>query len=205
MQINRPHNDKNTGSGARGLFEATKRVFTTSWIYPTIAIAVTAIFWVLFASLDQLLFFSPILTFYLPNDAIANFVLSSITAAILGVVISMNVYALNQRQDRSSPMKDAKNLRLTNTRTFNSASSLFSGSSLNVLSTVCASCSSLIGLVFTSLLGTALGASVSVFLSNYQTPLRIVSILILLWSWYSISKSLSSKGYCHILDNSGNN
>jgi Na+/H+-translocating membrane pyrophosphatase len=136
-------------------------------------------------------------------DAIANFVISSITAAILGVVVSMNVYALNQRL-HYSPLKEniEKVNKISSTST---ASSLFSGSSLSILSTVCASCSSSIGLVLTSVFGTALGASVSAFLSNYQTPLRIVSILILLWSWYSISKSLSTKGYCLIPDNRTNN
>jgi len=48
------------------------------------------------------------------------------TAAILGVVISMNVYALNQRL-HYSPNK----ISITST-----ASSLFSDSSLSVLSTV---------------------------------------------------------------------
>jgi hypothetical protein len=51
------------------------------------------------------------------------------------------------------------------------------------------------------LFGSGLGATVSTFLSNYQTPLRIVSVVILLWSYYSISKSLSTNSYCRIVNN----
>ena len=76
-------------------------------------------------------------------------------------------------------------------------SSLFSGSSLSILSTVCASCSSSLGFVLTSIFGTGLGVSLSAFVSNYQT-----SQLILPWSWYSISKSLSTKRYCALTSNS---
>ena len=206
MQVNTSDRNKNNGNKSRSLVQATKIVFTTSWIYVSIAVGITAIFWVLFASLDQLLFFSPILTFYLPEDAIADLILSSITAAILGVVVSMNVYALNQhRLYRNSSIKHTTTRKNTSPTVTTTSASLFSGSSLSILSTVCASCSSSIGLVLTSVFGTALGASVSAFLSNYQTPLRIVSILILLWSWYSISKSLSTKGYCLIPDNRTNN
>ena len=121
---------------------------------------------------------------------------SSITAAILGIVISMNVYALNQRRHHnSSSIKDTKRIRMENTGTTATSSpisSLFSGSSQSILSTACASCSSSLGLVLTSIFGTGLGVSVSTLLSNYQT----LSVLILLWSWYSISKSLSTKSYC---------
>lgn len=160
-------------------------------------------FWILFASFDQLLFFSPILTFYLPEDAIENFILSSITAAILGMVISMNVYALNQRRHHSSSMKNIKKSKKTSITS--TASSLFSGSSLSILSTVCASCSSSLGFILTSIFGTGLGISVSTFLSNYQAPLRVVSVLILLWSWYSISKGIAyENSYCSIANNDNN-
>ena len=49
-----------------------------------------------FSFFDQLLFFSPILVFYLLRDAIGNFILSLITTGILGMVISMNIYGQQQ-------------------------------------------------------------------------------------------------------------
>jgi hypothetical protein len=58
------------------------------------AISIFGIFWVIFNVFDQLLFFSPIVTFYIPEDAIVDFILSSITAVLMGIVVSMNVFVL---------------------------------------------------------------------------------------------------------------
>jgi hypothetical protein len=69
------------------------------------------------------------------------------------------------------------------------AASFFSGSSIGVLSSTCASCSSL-GFLLVSVFGGA-GVTISTFLSNYQTPLRIISIALLLWAYYSISARLT--------------
>jgi hypothetical protein len=92
---------------------------------------------------------------------------------MLGLVVSMNVYALNQRRllHHHSSIRDMKQMIRKNTdaATASSASSLFSGSSLSILSTVCASCSSSLGFVLTSIFGTGLGVSLSAFVSNYQT------------------------------------
>jgi hypothetical protein len=150
---------------------STKSVFSY-WTYISLAGTIAAIFWIVFNFFDQLLFFSPIVIFYLPDDATLDFILSNITAVLLGMVVSMNVYVF----------KHARGMRL-------SAASFFSGSSIGVLSSTCASCSSL-GFLLVSTLGGA-GITISTFLSNYQTPLRIVSIALLLWAFYSISIRLT--------------
>ena len=155
---------------------SAKLVFS-HWIYITLAGTIAAIFWIIFNGFEQLLFFSPIVVFYLPEDAITGFILSNITAIFLGIIVSMNVYVLRH----SKGMK------------FNTAS-FFSGSSISVLSSICASCSSL-GFLLVSSLGGA-GITLSAFLSNYQTSLRIVSIALLLWAYYSISIRLA--GSCRI-------
>jgi hypothetical protein len=36
-----------------------------------------------------------------------------------------------------------------------------------------------------------LGATASIFLTNYQMPLRVISILLLIWAYYSISRKLT--------------
>src|SRR6266487_2710787 len=149
----------------------TRMVFS-NWPYIVIAAAVVALFWIIFNVLDQLLFFSPVLAFYLPSDAVAGFILSDIMSILMGIVVSMNVYVL----------RHSKKLKL-------SVSSLFSASSLSVLSGTCASCSSL-GFVLISTFG-GVGVSVSTFLTNYQTPLRVISILLLIWAYYTISKKLN--------------
>jgi hypothetical protein len=156
------------------------------WVYIALAGTIATIFWTVFNVFEQLFFFSPIVVFYLPEDAIIGFILSNITAILLGIVVSMNVYALMHSRDRKL-----------------NASSFFSGSSIGVLSSTCASCSSL-GFLLVSVLGGA-GITISTFLSNYQTPLRIISITLLLWAYYSVSIKLTSS--CKItydkLENNG--
>ena len=156
-----------------------KLVFS-HWTYIALAGAIAAIFWIVFNVFEQLLFFSPIVVFYLPEDAITGFILSNITAILLGIVVSMNVYVL----------KHSRGMKLN-------AASFFSGSSIGVLSSTCASCSSL-GFLLVSTLGGA-GITISTFLSNYQTPLRIVSIALLLWAYYSISIRLTRS--CNVVFN----
>ena len=144
----------------------------SKWIYVAIAIALAGIFWIIFNVFDQLLFFSPVFVFYLPDDAVLGFILSTITAILIGILVSMNVYVL----------KYSGNLKVT-------IGSLFSGSALSMISTMCASCSS-IGFVLVSTFG-GIGVTASTFLSNYQTPLRVVSIALLVWALYSGSSKLT--------------
>jgi hypothetical protein len=134
--------------------------------------ALTAIAFSIISSIfDQLLFFYPIIIFYLPDDAVLGFILANIISVLLGIVVSMNIYLF--RHSKIS-------IRST---------SLLSGSSLSVLSSICVSCSSL-GFFLISTLG-AVGVTASAFVSNYQTPLRLLSIALLIWAYYSTSKKLT--------------
>jgi hypothetical protein len=147
-----------------------KMVFSR-WLYVLITGIVASVFWILFNIFDQMLFFSPIVIFYLPDDAIVSFIISNITAILLGIVISMNIYVFKHSKLR---------INLT---------SLFSWSSISVISSACASCSS-IGLLLVTTLG-GIGISALTFLSNYQIHLRLLSIALLIWSYYSISNKLT--------------
>ena len=147
-----------------------KLVFS-NWVYCIIAGSIASVFWIVFNVFDQLLFFSPIVTFYLPPDAVVGFILTNITSILLGIVVSMNIYVL-----RHSKLKI-------------SMRSFLSGSGLSVLSSTCASCSSL-GFLLVSTFG-GVGIAASTFLSNYQTPLRILSIALLIWALYSIGNKLT--------------
>ena len=91
----------------------------------------------------------------------------------MGIVVSMNVYVF----------RHSKGLKIT-------AASFFSGSTLSVLSSTCASCSSL-GFLLVSTFG-GVGVTASTFVSNYQIPLRIVSIALLVWALYSVSNKLTT-------------
>jgi len=148
---------------------AFKMVFPNP-IYIAIASAVFTTFWIVFNVLDQLLFFSPVFTFYLPDDAIAGFIITNITSALMGILVAMNVYVI-----RNSGIKLDR--------------SLFSGSILGIASSACASCSS-IGFLIISTLG-GFGIFATDFLTNYQTPLRVVSIAILLWALYSVHNKIT--------------
>ncbi len=139
-------------------------------VYIAIAGAIFAIFWIIFNVFDQLLFFSPVVTFYLPDDAIAGFILTNITSVLMGILVAMNVYVI-----RNSKLRLDK--------------SLFSGSILGIASSACASCSSIGFLVITTFGG--FGIVVTDFLTNYQTPLRIVSIGILVWALYSVHNKIT--------------
>lgn len=140
--------------------------------YMVLAAATAILFWIIFNLFDGLLFFSPVLAFYVPDDAITGFVLSNITSVLLGLVVAMNVYVFRKRGTKIN------------------RASLFSGSSLSVITSACASCSSL-GFLLVSTFGSA-GVVASTILSNYQIPLRLVSIGLLLWAAYSVGKRLAS-------------
>jgi hypothetical protein len=148
---------------------AFKMVFSNP-VYIVIAAAVFTTFWIVFSVFDQLLFFSPVVTFYLPDDAIAGFILTNITSVLMGVLVAMNVYVI-----RNSKLKLDK--------------SFFSGSILGIATSICANCSS-IGFLVISTFG-GFGIIATDFLANYQTPLRIVSIGILLWALYSVHNKIT--------------
>ena len=118
----------------------------------------------------RLLFFSPILIFYLPEDAVFDFILTNITALLVGIVVSMNIYII-----RNSKLKISK--------------SLFSGTSIGLISSTCASCSS-IGFALVSTFG-GIGILISNFFSVYEIPLRIISIAILVYAIYSLQNRIT--------------
>ena len=158
------------GIGQSPLILSFEIVFS-KLVYIIFAALIAIAFSIVSSIFDQLLFFYPIIVFYLPDDAAAGFILSNILAVLLGIVLSMNIYVF-----RHSKIK----IRST---------SLLSGSSLSVLSSICVSCSFL-GFFLISTLG-AMGVTASAFVSNYQTPLRLLSIALLIWAYFSISNKLT--------------
>ena len=138
--------------------------------YILIAAAITIPFWILFNVFDQLIFFEPIWIFYLPEDAITGFIFTTIVSILLGILVSMNIYAI-----RHSRLKISRK-------------SLFSGSSLSIISGVCSSCSS-VGFLLISTFG-SIGVITTNLLTIYQIPLRIISVAILIFALYYIHKRI---------------
>jgi hypothetical protein len=201
-------NPKDTEMG--NIARSNKLVFS-KWPYVLLAAAVSAAFWIVFSVFDQLLFFSPFLAFHVPKDAITDFVLSNIIAVLLGAVTALNVYAfrhVKRWQTRSATEK--KSTRATAASPLSSVlspsslpSSLLSGSSVGIVSSMCAGCSS-IGLYLSMLLaggGAAVGISTSTtnvmisalisFLDFYYLPLRFVFVLLLIWAYYAASRTIA--------------
>jgi fucose 4-O-acetylase-like acetyltransferase len=134
-------------------------------------VTIGAIFWIVLNAFDELLFFWPIVTFYLPSEKILGFILSNASAAMMGIVISMNVYALRNSGSFSR--------------------SLFSGSSLGIASCACVGCSS-IGPALVSALGGVGAATLTLFVV-YQIPLRVISLALLAWTFYSVQRTIKSR------------
>ena len=139
-------------------------------MYILIAIIVAIPFWILFNFLDQLVFFEPIWIFYLPEDAITGFILTTLISILMGILVSMNIYAI-----RHSKLKIGKK-------------SIFSGSSLSIVSGVCSSCSS-ISFLLISTFG-SIGIIATNLLTIYQIPLRIISVAILIFALYTIHRKV---------------
>ena len=140
--------------------------------YTALAAVVAVAFWIIFNILDGILLLSPPAFYYpIPQDALAGFVLSHVTAALVGIVVSMNVYLF-------------RNLSSKGDKT-----SILSGSTLGAVSSMCAGCSS-VGFYLVATFGTA-GVAASTFLSNYQLPLRLVAIALLVWAYYSAQRRIT--------------
>jgi hypothetical protein len=146
------------------------RMVFSDRLYIAIAAAVFTIFWIIFNVFDQLLFFSPIVTFYLPDDALTGFILTNITSVLMGILVAINVYVI-----RNSKLRLDK--------------SMISGSILSIASSTCASCSS-IGFLVISMFG-GFGIITIDLLTNYQTPLRMISIVILLCALYHAQNKIT--------------
>ena len=153
-----------------GLTLAARIVFSNRG-YSSLAALVAAVMWIVFNVLDGLLFFSPVVNFYypLPGDAVPGFILSVVTATMVGIVVSMNLFIVRSR------LKADK-------------SSFLSGSTLGTVSSMCAGCSS-VGFYLASTFGAA-GVATSSFLANYQIPLRLVALALLVLAYYAAHKRI---------------
>ena len=146
------------------------RVVFSTLTYILIAVAVAIPFWILFNIFDQLIFFEPIWIFYLPDDAITGFILTTAISILISMLVSMNIYVIRHTK-----------LRIK-------SGSLFSGSSLSIISGMCSSCSS-VGFLLISTFG-SIGVITTNLLTIYQIPLRMVAIAILIFALYTVHKRI---------------
>ena len=128
-------------------------------LYLIIASIAGFVFWIVTNTFDNILFFSPYLAFYVPNDMIGVFFLSCINSILVAVLVNFNLHII----------RDLK---------FRISKSAVAGTTISVISSACASCSTL-WFILASTFG-GLAVVVSNFLSGNQTIIREISTLILL-------------------------
>ena len=123
------------------------------------------------AIISQFIFFSPEFIFNVPNYAIVDFKLIIIVSILSSIVTSLSIYRI----------------RMLGGRIRKSGTGLL-GSIIGASAGAC-SCGSF-GFAVVSIFGIAGGTATS-FLTNYQTPLRLISIAILAYTYYASIKSIS--------------
>jgi hypothetical protein len=112
-------------------------------LYLIIASIAGFVFWIVTNTFDNILFFSPYLAFYVPNDMIGVFFLSCINSILVAVLVNFNLHII----------RDLK-LRISK--------SAVAGTTISVISSACASCSTL-GFILASTFG-----GLAVVVSNFS-------------------------------------
>jgi hypothetical protein len=130
-------------------------------LYIIIASITGFVFWIVTNTFDNILFFSPFLAFYVPNDMLGRFFLSCINSILVAVLVNFNLHII----------RDLK-LRISK--------SALSGTTISVISSTCAICSTL-GFTLVSTFG-GIGIAASNFLSSNQILIREISTVVLLFA-----------------------
>ena len=155
------------------LYDSLRIVFTAR-LYLIISGVMGSAIWIALAWLDEFLFFQPFLVFYLRPGGLLNFSLIVLISLLSGIAISMNLFRLVRLK---RPIRG-------------SGGTGFIGSAVAFIAGVCG-CTS-VGLAIISLLGTAGGLATG-FVVNYQLPLRVLSVSLLIVALYSVSRNIAKE------------
>ena len=145
--------------------------------YLVLSISVFTILLIALSIVSEFVFFSPVFVFYVPTYAIFDFTLILIIAALSGIVTSLSIYRVH----------------ILNNSVKKSGTGFF-GSIIGASAGAC-SCGP-IGFAAVSVFGTVGGTATS-FFTNYETPLRLASIVILCITYYASIKSITAQ--CKII------
>ncbi len=152
--------------------EVLKRVYSHKK-YLVLSISIFIVLLVALSIVSEFIFFSPIFIFYVPAYAIFDFILIVIISALSGIVISLGIYRIH----------------ILNNNVRKSGTGLF-GSIIGTSAGAC-SCGPL-GFAVVSTFGSVGGIATS-FFTNYETPLRLISIAILCYTYYTSVKSITNQ------------
>ncbi|MEW6042666.1 MAG: hypothetical protein AB1608_00170 [Thermoproteota archaeon] len=145
------------------------RLVFSSYRYVILSSAIFVGMLMLLSSLSEYVFFEPYFVFYVPLDRVIGFVLIVAVSGLSGLIIPMNVYVL-------TVLQKAKRV-----------SGGFIGSLIGASAGAC-SCGP-VGFAIISTFGTV-GGLATAFLTAYEIPLRVVSMGILGYVFYSTNKLL---------------
>ncbi len=155
--------------------EALKLVFSNKK-YTILSIGIFVGLLISLSIVSEFIFLSPSFLFYVPAYEATNFALIVIVAALSGLVISLSIYRIRLM---------GSGIRKSGTG--------FLGSIIGASAGAC-SCGS-VGFAVVSAFG-AVGGTATAFLTNYEIPLRLVSIAILGYTYYVSVKGIT--GQCKI-------
>lgn len=144
--------------------------------YTALAVGIFCSLFILLSYMSQFLFFVPQLMFYVPQEGILNFILIIAVSSLSGVVSSLSAFRIVWFGE-----------------SMKKSSGGFLGTVIGAGAGAC-SCSS-IGFAAASAIG-SVGGTATALLTQYETPLRLVSIAILGYSYMVAIRGIS--GRCKI-------
>lgn len=143
----------------------------SNYSYVSLAVAIFGGLFMFLSSLSEYVFFTPSFVFYVPYDRLIGFILILTVSLLSGLVIPMNVYRIKTLQNKSKRIGGS-----------------FVGSIIGASAGAC-SCGP-VGFAIISTFGTIGGVATSL-LTTYEIPLRILATAILLYTYYTTTRSLS--------------
>ena len=141
--------------------------------YLVLSISIFTALLIMLSIVSQYIFLSPFFVFYVPTSSIFDFTLIVIIAGLSGIVTGLGVYRVHILSN---------SIRKSGTG--------FLGSIIGTSAGAC-SCGP-IGFAAVSTFG-IIGGTATSFLTNYETPLRFISIAILCYTYYASVKSITSQ------------
>ena len=151
---------------------ALKLVFSNPR-YITLSAAIFTAMFIPLSYIAEYLFFQPRFVLFVPDYSAFGFLLIVIVSALTGLVLSMGIYRIQILKSSKKKM-----------------SSGFIGSIIGASAGAC-SCGS-IGFAVISVFG-AVGGAATAFLANYEIPLRLLSIGILIVTYFYMVRGLNTE------------
>ena len=127
--------------------------------------------------LSEYVFIEPFVIGHVPQGSEIGFVLILVLAGLAGVVIPMNIYRIKTMRTSKQKMSGG-----------------IIGSTVGAISGLC-SCGP-VGFAIISTFG-SIGATATAFLTFYEIPIRIASIIILVISYFTTVRSIETQCQIH--------